>query len=72
VILSVEYGPSDQADPSSFVRWAGNLSHGGEEHAGGAVFDLVTGGPPSSLADTLDRLEALLKKPEAAPAPRLK
>ncbi len=67
VILSVEYGPSDQADPSSFVRWAGNLSHGGEEHAGGTVFDLVTGGSPSSLNDTLDRLAALLKKQQISP-----
>jgi len=62
-IISIKYGPPEQADPSRFTAYAARLADENEKQAGGAIFDLVTGGPPSSLVDTLDRLAALLKKP---------
>jgi len=68
-IISIKDGPPEQADPTRFVQEAMGLSSKSEMQLKGAIFDLVTGGPPSSLADALDRLAALLKKPEAAPAP---
>jgi hypothetical protein len=64
-ILTVPYGPVERAHPDWFV-WGTN--YGGpagdaSKRAGGEVFDLVTGYSPDSLADTLDRLGAFLKKP---------
>jgi len=64
-ILTVSYGPVERAHPDWFI-WG--MNHGGpagddSKRAGGEVFDLVTGYSPDSLADTLDRLSAFLKKP---------
>lgn len=62
-ILGITYGPDEQAHLNSFVRNAQiGTAQGWGQKAGGEVFDLVTGGPPEHLADTLDKLEALLKK----------
>ena len=63
-ILSVAYDAEDQAHPDRFIQSVRFGSEkGAGQRAGGIVFDLVTGGSPDSLADTLDRLTALLKKP---------
>ena len=62
-ILAIAYGPEEQTHLERFVRGAQNLSEKGWGHeAGGELFDLVTGGPPEHLVDTLDQLEALVKK----------
>jgi len=39
------------------------------KRAGGEILDLITGGPPDSLPDTLDHLSAFLKKPAPAAKP---
>ena len=62
-ILTIAYGPDEQAHLNRFVHSAQISSKDGWGHeAGGEVFDLVTGGPPEHLVDTLDKLEALVKK----------
>lgn len=64
-ILTFAYGPVERAHPDWFV-WgtnAGGPAGDDAKRAGGEVFDLVTGYSPDSLADTLDRLGAFLKKP---------
>lgn len=62
-ILGITYGPDERAHLNRFVQGAQILSEKGWGHqAGGEVFDLVTGGPPEHLMDTLDKLEALVKK----------
>jgi len=62
-ILSIPYGPVERAHPKWFVYGANDRGGEDAKRAGGEVFDLVTGGPPDSLADTLDHLSAFLKKP---------
>lgn len=63
-ILGITYGPDEQAHLDRFVGNAQiGTAHGWGHEAGGEVFDLVTGGPPEHLVDTLDKLDALLKKP---------
>jgi hypothetical protein len=67
-ILSVAYGADEQAHPETFIQRAqlgSTKGFGGQ--AGGMVFDMVTGGSPSNLTDTLERLAALLKKPKIRP-----
>jgi hypothetical protein len=64
-ILSMSYGPIERAHPDRLV-WqlpgAGMVGDDGKR-AGGEVFDVVTGGPPEHLLDTLDKLNVFLKKP---------
>ena len=64
-ILSFSYGPVEKAHPGRFVwETQGYGMVGGDgKRAGGEVFDLVTGGPPENLPDTLDKLNVFLKKP---------
>jgi len=64
-ILSISYGPVERAHPRRFVWMAKDYPDENGRRAGGEVFDLVTGGSSDSLADTLDRLGAFLKKPAA-------
>jgi len=61
-IVCVPYGPVERADPSRFVSLATDFPDMNGRRAGGAIFDLVTGGSPDSLLDTLDRLTLLLKR----------
>ena len=62
-VLTIPYGPDEQAHLDRFVQSAQISSNNGwGKEAGGEVFDLVTGGPPEHLVDTLDKLEVLLKK----------
>ena len=61
-IVCVPYGPAERADPSQFIGLATDFPDGNARRAGGVVFDLVTGGSPDSLPDTLDRLALLLKR----------
>lgn len=62
-LLVIPYGPDEQTHLSSFVRNAQiGTAQGWGHQAGGEVFDLVTGGPAEHLVDTLDKLEALVKK----------
>ena len=66
-ILSVGFGPDDQAHSERFIQGIQSVtgsddqSKNDQSKAGGIVFDLVTGGPPVSLTDTLDRLDVILK-----------
>lgn len=63
-IVRLDFGPDTQAHLGVFVRRAQVISAKDEAgKAGGEVFDLVTGGPPEHVVDTLDKLEVLLKKP---------
>ncbi len=63
-ILSIAYGPDEQAHLGRFIGTAQiGTAQGWGHQAGGEVFDLVTGGPPEHLVDTLDKLEVLVKKP---------
>jgi len=64
-ILSIPYGPVERKHPQWFVWSATDRGPAGDDgkRAGGEVFDLVKGYSPDSLADTLDRLGAFLKKP---------
>jgi len=62
-ILSIAYGPVERAHPRRFVWMANDYPDENGRRAGGEIFDLVTGSSPDSLADTLDRLGAFLKKP---------
>lgn len=64
-ILGIAYGPDERAHLDRFVGTAQiGTAQGWGHDAGGEVFDLVTGGPPEHLVDTLDKLEALVKKPK--------
>jgi len=65
-IVGVPYGPVERANVNRFVELATDFPDINGRRAGGVVFDLTTGGPPDSLTDTLDRLAALLKKPDTA------
>ena len=59
------YGSVEKAHPGRFVWEAKDGGPAGDDgkRAGGEVFDLVTGGPPENLPDTLDKLDVFLKKP---------
>ncbi len=59
------YGPVEKAHPGRFVWEASSGGPAGDDgkRAGGEVFDLVTGGSPENLPDTLDKLNLFLKKP---------
>lgn len=61
-IVCIPYGPGERADPGRFVELATDFPDVNARRAGGVVFDLVTGGSPDSLLDTLDRLASLLKR----------
>ena len=62
-ILSITYGPIERTHPRRFSWMANNFPDENGKRAGGIVFDLVQGGLPDSLADTLNRLNVFLKKP---------
>ena len=62
-ILDVPFGPDAQAHPDQFFGNAEiGAATGWGHRAGGEVFDLVTGGPPTDLLDALDKLGVLVKK----------
>ncbi len=62
-IITIPYGPDQQTHLGRFVGTAQmSTARGWGHEAGGEVFDLVTGGPPEHLVDTLDKLEALVKR----------
>lgn len=63
-VLCISYGPVERAKPRRLVWVVKNRNDADGKRAGSLVFDLVTGGSPDSLTATLDRLGALLKKPE--------
>lgn len=65
-ILGAAFGPDEQAHPERFV---GNAQEASDKKAGGLVFDLITGGPPDSLIDTLNRLNEFLKAPDKIEKP---
>jgi len=62
-ILSISYGPIERAHPRRFVWMANDYPDENGKRAGGMVFDLVAGGSPENLPDTLDRLGGFLRKP---------
>lgn len=70
-ILAIPYGPVERAHPRRFVWGVNGGGPAGDnaKRAGGEILDLITGGPPDSLPDTLDHLSAFLKKPAPAAKP---
>lgn len=64
-LLSIPYGGGNRVNPDEFLRAARGAAAQKEGHrAGGVVFDLVSGGSPDNLTDTIDKLSALLRNPE--------
>ncbi len=74
-ILGAAFGPDEQAHPNRFLMDVQDAAgtrggDGGKAHnppAGGIVIDLVSGGPPDSLAGTLHRLGGYLQAPAETP-----
>ena len=64
-VLIYTYGPVERAKPQRFVWEAENGGPAGKdgERSGSMIFDVVHGGQPVSLLDTLDKLSVFLKKP---------
>lgn len=67
-LLTIGYSGNDQVNPAEFLRRARAAAQQKEGHrVGGVVFDLVTGGSPEHLSDTIDKLAGLLTEPKKAP-----
>ncbi len=64
-ILVYTYGPVERAKPRHFVWEAADGGPAGKDgrRAGAMVFDVVHGGQPADLLDTLDKLNVFLKIP---------
>jgi len=62
-ILIYNYGPLERTKPQRFVWEAANGGPAGKdgERAGSMIFDVVHGGQPENLLDTLDKLNVLVK-----------
>ena len=59
----MNYGPLERTQPRWFIWEAANGGPAGKdgERGGSMIFDVVHGGQPENLLDTLDKLSVLVK-----------
>ncbi len=64
-VLVYTFGPLERTKPRRFIWQAADGGPAGKdgERAGSMIFDVVHGGQPENLLDTLDKLNVFLKKP---------